>query len=207
MTVNSDVATIDPAIERNALLPVLVLNGPTRAVSDEPSGNVSDDGARPCVHTIRSPVDASRKRIRTRAGLRWCSTGHRIAVRFPEPCSLTWCPNESGILSVLPTASASVLLDVLHENATGQEPGPQRPHRVRLVSRSDGLPDRLSGKALLSSSARSSLLPRFDSTPRGPCAAQAHGPPKTDCRPIFSRRVYAFTSTGRTWGPWSFRVR
>src|SRR5258708_10632064 len=26
-----------------------------------------------------------------------CSTGHRVAVRFPESCSLRRCPNESGI--------------------------------------------------------------------------------------------------------------
>ena len=46
MTVNSDVATLDPAIERNAQLSVLVLNGPTRTARDKPSGNVSDDRAR-----------------------------------------------------------------------------------------------------------------------------------------------------------------
>jgi hypothetical protein len=39
-----------------------------------------------------------------------CSTGHRIAVRFPEPCSLTRCPNESGMFVVQERAWFSQVL-------------------------------------------------------------------------------------------------
>src|SRR5258707_14316181 len=55
MAVNSDVAAINPAIERDAPLPVLVLYRPARGSRDDPPGNVGDDGRRPGVDATHHP--------------------------------------------------------------------------------------------------------------------------------------------------------